>query len=158
MQPELQAQTDRLPAAPARPPASSRWWLALVAISGDILLTSAQIAPWALPILAGMLIVSHPLFYVAGGAALLLFIYMVRPGVRISGRPLTRAEAPRLFAELDALTGKLQVGKGMEVMLDDSFNASALETRGLFGLLGTRRVLYLGIPLIAVLTREQLLG
>jgi hypothetical protein len=43
-------------------------------------------------------------------------------------------------------------------MLDESFNASAAEMRGLLGLVGTRSVLTLGVPLLAVLSREQLLA
>ena len=158
MKPDLQAQAERRDAAAARQPAVSRWWLAIVAIGGDVLLTAAQIAPWALPIAVGVLIVGHPLFYAAGGAAMLLFIYLARPGVRVHGRPLTRAEAPQLFAELDGLAGRLQVAGRTEVMLDDTFNAGALQTRGLFGVVGTRRVLLLGIPLLAALSREHLLG
>ncbi len=68
--------------------------------------------------------------------------------MRLQGRALTREQAPLLFAEIDAIRDKLQVRKRMEVMLDDSFNAGALETRGFFGLFGTRRVLFLGVPLL----------
>lgn len=158
MKPEHQAQIARLEAEAARHPVAYRWRLGAVAIAGDILLTGAQIAPWALPIAGGVLVVNHPFFYWLGAAALVLFVYLVRPGLRLRGRELTQREAPKLFAEMDALRDKLQVRGRMDVMLDDSFNAGALETRGLFGLVGTRRVLILGIPLLAALTREQVLA
>ena len=41
---------------------------------------------------------------------------------------------------------------------DAELNASAAETRGLFGVLGTRRVLTLGVPLLGTLSREELMA
>ena len=45
----------------------------------------------------------------------------------------------------------------MQVYLDASFNASAAETRGFFGLFGTRSALTLGVPLLVALDRRQVL-
>jgi hypothetical protein len=43
----------------------------------------------------------------------------------------------------------------IEARLDDDFNAHAREARGLFGIAGTRRVLTLGVPLLALLGRDE---
>jgi Zn-dependent protease with chaperone function len=152
------AQIERLETQAARHPNLYRFRLAALAIGGDILLTTAHIAPWVLPIGLGVVFLNQPAFYALGGAVLVFFIYLSRPTLRFQGRALTREEAPVLFAEIDAIRDKLQVRKRMEVMLDDSFNAGALETRGFFGLFGTRRILFLGVPLLAALPRQDVLA
>jgi Zn-dependent protease with chaperone function len=158
MNPRHRAQIERLAAQAARHPTAYRFRLAALAIGGDILLTTAHIAPWVLPIGLGVVFLNQPVFYALGGAVLVFFIYLSRPTLRLRGRVLTREQAPLLFDEIDAIRDKLQVRKRMEVMLDDSFNAGALETRGFFGLFGTRRVLFLGVPLLAALPRQDVLA
>jgi Zn-dependent protease with chaperone function len=158
MNPRHQTQIERLEAQAARHPKLYRFRLAALAIGGDILLTTAHIAPWVLPIGLGVFFLNSPVFYALGAGVLVFFIYLSRPTLRLQGRVLTREEAPILFAEIDAIGDKLQVRKRMEVMLDGSFNAGALETRGLFGIVGTRRVLFLGVPLLAALPRQELLA
>ncbi|MCL2429561.1 MAG: M48 family metalloprotease, partial [Alphaproteobacteria bacterium] len=49
----------------------------------------------------------------------------------------------------------VDAGGRIDVRLDDDFNASAREARGLFGIAGTRRVLTLGVPLLALLGRDE---
>ena len=58
----------------------------------------------------------------------------MRPGYRDSGKSIERKDAPELYAALDDLKTKLDVGGRMDVRLDDEVNASAREARGLFGL------------------------
>ncbi len=158
MNPRHRAQIERLEAQAARHPRLYRFRLAVIAIGGDFLLTAAHIAPWVLPIGLGVFVLNNPVGYALGGAVLVFFVYLSRPALRLKGRELSRAEAPVLFAEIDAIRDRLQVRQRMEVMLDDSFNAGALETRGLFGLVGTRRVLFLGVPLLAALPQQEVLA
>ena len=125
---------------------------------GDLALTAVQIAPWFAIIFFGVVIANYTFFYWVGAGALVFFIWVLRPSFRIGGRELHRAEAPGFFAELDALHEKLGVAARMQVLLDDELNASATETRGLLGLLGTQRVLTLGVPLLASVGREELIA
>src|SRR6185436_19190467 len=138
--PELIA---RLQGAAARSPALYRARLMLLAVAGDVTLTAALVLPWFAVIFFGVVLANRVLFYWMGAAALVFLVWLLRPGFRLEGRALRRDEAPELFREIDALRSKLDVRGRMEVLLDDSFNAGAAESRGLFGLAGTRRVLVL---------------
>lgn len=110
------------------------------------------------PILIGAFVLNLPFFYWLAGAAIAFLAWLFRPSLRVEGRALTARDAPALDEAIARLRAKLDVSGRMEVRLDDAFNASALEGRGLFGLLGTRRVLTLGVPLLAVLGREDVLA
>lgn len=89
---------------------------------------------------------------------LVLFgIFWFRPPPA-EGRRLQPADAPQLFAELEAMRAKTRAPQVHEVVLSEEFNASAaqLPRLGLFG--WHKQVLELGIPLLAALTREQALA
>ena len=147
---------ERLERAARRNPALYRFRLTVLAVAGDLALTAAQIAPILAVIFFGVVIANYPFFYWIGAAAAMFFIWVMRPSFRIEGRELKEAEAPVLFRELQGLREKLRVPGRMEVMLADNFNASAAESLGLLGLVGTRRVLRLGVPLLASLNRDEL--
>lgn len=148
----------RLQAEASRRPGAYRLRLAAIAIAGDGALTITQVLPWAVPIVFGAFFVNMELYYWLGGAAIVLLAWILRPTFRVQGRELAIDEAPRLYEDIAALKQKLRVLGRMHVHLDESFNASATETRGLFGLLGTRCVLTLGVPLLIALSREQVLA
>lgn len=141
-----------------RRPGAYRVRLTLIAVAGDLALTATQVLPLALPILIGAFVVNLPFFYWLAGAAIAFLAWLFRPGLRVEGRAVAPAEAPRLHEEIERLRRKLDVPGRLEVRLDGAFNASALEGRGLLGVLGTRRVLTLGMPLLAVLGREDVLA
>jgi Zn-dependent protease with chaperone function len=89
---------------------------------------------------------------------LLLFgLFWFRPP-RIEGKRLHASDAPELFARLEAMRAKTGAPHVHEVVLSEEFNASAaqLPRLGLFG--WHKQVLELGIPLLATLTREQVLA
>lgn len=142
----------------SRSPTAYRFRLATIAIAGDLALTATQVLPWAAPILIGVVLINLKLFYWLGGAAVIFLVWLFRPSFRFQGRPLAIEEAPRLYAEMERLRQALQVPSRMLVYLDNSFNASATETRGLFGLLGTNCALTLGVPLLVALSREQVVA
>lgn len=141
-----------------RRPGAYRARLTLIAVLGDLALTATQVFPLAAPILVGALLLNRELFYWGAGVAILFLAWLFRRTLRIEGRVVTPEEAPRLHGELQALRKKLDAGGRMEVMLTGEFNAGAAESHGLLGLVGTRRVLTLGVPLLAVLSREDLLA
>lgn len=139
-------------------PGRYRIRVTLMAVAGDALLTLAQIVPIVLPMAFGILLYPHPWFIVLGIAAAAFFVWINRPQLRVTGRKLERAEAPSLFAAVDEMRERLQVPGHLEIRLDDAFNASAGEGRGLFGVWGTRRVLVIGMPFLACLSRDDVLG
>jgi Zn-dependent protease with chaperone function len=135
-----------------------RWYrfrIAVIAILGDAAITFVWMLPITLAVGAQFLL--YPDWYHGAGGVIVwvVFLWMGRLEFRITGRLLKRVEAPLLFSMLDELRDQLTVGGRFEVRLTNEFNAGATATRGLFGLLGTRHVLTLGLPLLAVLTTQQ---
>jgi len=130
-------------------------WLAAIAVAGDLALTATLVFPVAATILIG--VVLYPPLFWWGMAGIAFFVWLARPSARFEGRELAEP-APQLQHEIDTLKTRLRVPGRMRVYLDDSFNAGAMQTRGFLGLLGTRCGLVLGVPLLAVLSREQVLA
>ncbi|MFC3147013.1 M48 family metalloprotease [Piscinibacterium candidicorallinum] len=118
---------------------------------------AALLAPIGLPMAFGLVALGYPLLYwCLGAAALAFFAWVVRPKLEFDGEVLARDDAPALFSLIDDVRAKLDVPGRLEVRLNDEFNASAGESRGWFGLIGTKRVLTLGIPLLAALDADDL--
>ncbi|QJR12441.1 Protease HtpX [Usitatibacter rugosus] len=132
--------------------------LAVLALAGDAALTASQVFPIALPMLIGMLWMNNVFIYYAGAAGIVLIAWILRPSFRIDGRVLDATEAPALHAALDDLRKKIGVPGRMVVHVDGDFNASVVETRGFFGLFGTRCVMTIGVPLLAAMSRAQVLA
>src|SRR5262245_37777987 len=153
--PPAPAKLRRLEAAAASRPGLYRMRLALIALTGDVFWTFVRVVPFGLPIAIGALFFSHPYYYALAAFAIVFLIWVMRPGYRDSGKRIEQKDAPDLYAALDDLKTKLDVGGRMDVRLDDEFNAGAREARGLLGLIGTRRVLTLGAPLLALLGKHE---
>lgn len=89
------------------------------------------------------------------------FVWMILRAlwVRIpepEGRPITRAEAPQLFARIDAVRDAVGAPAFHRVLLTDDFNAAVTQVPAL-GLFGWHRnFLLLGLPLLQSLTVPQL--
>jgi Zn-dependent protease with chaperone function len=145
----------RLEAAAAVRPGLYRARLILLALTGDVLLTFVRVAWIAGPIVFGALFVNSTYIDLLAAAFILLFIWATRPGIRDSGASIVRRDAPELYGALDALKAALDVRVRIEVRMVDEFNAGAHEARGLFGIAGTRRVLHLGVPLLAALGKDE---
>jgi Zn-dependent protease with chaperone function len=148
----------RLQSQAARNPRAFRLHLTLLAVAGDAALTATTVLPLAAPIAFGALFYNVELFYWAGAAAIVFFAWVLRPTFELEGRELRGEEAPTLLADIAALKKRLGVSRRIRVRLDDSLNAAAVESRGLFGLLGTQCTLLLGVPLLVALSREQMLA
>jgi Zn-dependent protease with chaperone function len=142
----------------AENPKAYRFRLAAVAVLGDIVLTILRMIPVALLIALSSLFYGGWFFYALAATTFLLFLWLGRADFRVDGRVLERTDAPALFAEVDQLRTQLAVSGKIEIRLNDEFNAGATETRGLFGIIGTRRVLVLGVPLLAILSKAQVLA
>jgi Zn-dependent protease with chaperone function len=139
-------------------PAAYRRRLTFIAVLGDIVLTILRMIPIVLLVAFSSLFYGGWFFQILAVSTLLLFLWLGRPDFRIDGRVLAREQAPELFAEIDKLGAQLSVSGKIEVRINDEFNAGATETRGLFGIIGTKRVLVLGVPLLAILDKQQVLA
>jgi Zn-dependent protease with chaperone function len=148
----------KLEAHAARNPAAYRWKVALLSLFGDVALTTALILPIALPIGIGLLFFQNELLLWLGGIALVFLIWLVRPRAHFSARNIEPNEAPELFAAIGELQRKLGVEGRIDIAVDKNFNAGAIERRGFLGLLGNKRTLVLGVPLLSALTRDQVLA
>jgi Zn-dependent protease with chaperone function len=125
---------------------------------GNLALTVIILLPIFIPAIVVMLISSNAVIHWAAGLSLLLFLWIMRPTHHEINPALPREEAPALYAALDDLRARLGVGYEMQIILTDDFNAGALEMPGLLGSLGTRRTLYLGVPLLCALRPQEALG
>ena len=152
------AVAARLEAAAAANPKSYQLKLAALAIAGDVALTIAQVLPVAGIVIIGMILMNNRFFYAIGTTIVLITVWVLRPDSRVTGRILGADEAPKLRAEVEALQRKIGMPGKLHVRLDGSFNASAMELRGIWGLIGTKRILTLGIPLLLLLSREEVLA
>lgn len=76
----------------------------------------------------------------------------------VKGERITADNAPELFAALETLRKKIRAPRVHEVALTDDFNAAAVQVPrlGIFG--WYKQVLILGVPLLAALSREQMLA
>ncbi|MDX3851758.1 M48 family metallopeptidase [Streptomyces sp. AK02-01A] len=72
------------------------------------------------------------------------------------GLPVTDAREPRLWQTVRALAEQVGTRAPDEIVLIGDTNAAVSEDARLMGLLGGRRRLYLGLPLMAGLTESQL--
>jgi Zn-dependent protease with chaperone function len=71
------------------------------------------------------------------------------------GIPVTRAQAPKLFDEVEAIRKKLDAPTVHRVFVNDDFNA-ALEQRPRLGIFGwPEGILHLGLPLMHALSPEE---
>lgn len=84
----------------------------------------------------------------------MMFMRLDKP----TGRPLTRAEAPKLFDVLDKLRDKLKGPPIHQVLLDDDYNAAICQHArfGIFG--GHTNYLIVGLPFLIGSTPKEMLS
>jgi Zn-dependent protease with chaperone function len=153
--PPSPAKLARLEAAAAAHPIRYRFVLGTLALFGDITLTFVRAFPLAAWPILGALLYNSELFYWVAGITVLFLMWLVRPGYRDDGRPVSRQEMPDLYTALDGLKKDIEVDGPLQIQLDDEMNASAREVRGVFGLFGNRRLMTLGIPLLAIIGKDE---
>src|SRR5262249_5945869 len=94
------------------------------------------------------------LFGLVIAGALLWSIAPRRDRFTPPGPLLERGEHPRLFAELDSIASALDEPMPAEVYLVGDVNAWVTDRGGVMGF-GSRRVMGLGLPLMAMLTTSE---
>lgn len=126
------------------------WFIVVVLIAAAFLAA----AFWADPegrvvcIVAGLFVLGF------GGWASLRVLLVPAPAPQ--GRALTRAEAPALFAELDALRSRLRSAPFHRVLLTPEFNAGVVQSPRLGPLGWSRNHLCLGLPLLDALSPDEM--
>lgn len=91
-----------------------------------------------------LLFLAIPVWYLGKSALQALFIRLPAP----QGREITRADAPALFAALDAMRQQMKGPRFHHVLMIDDVNAAIVQ-RPAFGLFGwPRNYLLLGLPLL----------
>jgi Zn-dependent protease with chaperone function len=71
------------------------------------------------------------------------------------GIPLTPSQAPKLFAEVEAIRARLRAPKVHRILIDDRFNA-AMEQRPLLGVFGwPQGYMHVGLPLMLALSPDE---
>ncbi|HEX4225615.1 MAG TPA: M48 family metalloprotease [Pseudonocardiaceae bacterium] len=90
--------------------------------------------------------------------AILAGLFAVRRAARPrpAAIPVGPAEAPKLWRLVDELAEQIGTAAPAEILLTAEVNAAVTENTRLLGLLPGHRCLYLGIPLLAGLTRPEL--
>jgi Zn-dependent protease with chaperone function len=72
------------------------------------------------------------------------------------GLPLTPQQAPYLWQMVHELAGVVRTRMPDEIRIVPDVNAAVVENSRLLGLIGGRRLLYVGLPLLQVFTLDQL--
>ena len=89
----------------------------------------------------------------AAGLGFLVLAWVVQPSAHDDLQDVDRAKAPQLYEWLDALCARLGAPRIHRIALTNELNAGALEVRRGVSIRPTRRVLVLGVPLLALLDR-----
>ena len=101
-----------------------------------------------------LIFLALPLWFLVRASLRALFVRLPPP----QGLPVTRADAPALFAALDRMRRQLKGPPVHQVLLIDEINAAIVQ-RPLFGLVGwSRNHLLLGLPLLDSLAPEEALA
>ncbi|GIF73607.1 M48 family metallopeptidase [Asanoa siamensis] len=113
------------------------------------------IADWTTGLVAVKIVV--PVLIAAIGALAVSMWRAIRhrpdPAV---GVPVTEAEAPALWATVRELAAEVRTRMPDEIRLMPDVNAGVSEDARLLGLVGGRRYLYIGLPLLQAMTVDQL--
>lgn len=128
--------------------------VALVGIAGAMLFTGGAALLLLLKLGKLLFLLAIPLWFTLKSAVQALFIRLPVP----SGREITRAEAPALFAALDDMRRKMDGPRFHHVLVVNEVNAAVVQ-RPAFGLIGwPRNYLLLGLPLLECIAPDEALA
>ncbi|MFP8780746.1 M48 family metalloprotease [Hydrogenophaga sp. RWCD_12] len=122
--------------------AETAFWLTTMLLWVPILILTSVFYPssWAWAAAVGLSVLSW---------------WWSQPSIEVEGFKVLRADAPLLYKELDQLAKALDAPQIDEVLLDGSLNAGAYESRGFLSMIGVRRTLILGLPLLRLLNKAE---
>lgn len=161
------ARVARLEAESRRAPDAYRRRVALLAALGYVVLGALALLGLGLPVLAvGMMFVTGREWDVQAGIMIVLLLMMGAGVLRAlwvpvappPGYALWADHVPELAAEIERLRREAGAPPLDGVVIDSDLNAAAVTCPRAFGLLGERRYLVLGLPLLRLLDRDELLA
>ena len=91
------------------------------------------------------------------GLALFIFLWwLVQPSPGTVGRhTVSRDDSPALFQMVNGLCADASAPRIHRIVLDNELNAAAYQTGGFLSLVGSRRTLILGVPLLRMLSADE---
>lgn len=128
--------------------------VALVGIAGALAFTGGAALLLLLKLGKLLFLLAIPLWFTLKSAVQALFVRLPAP----QGHPVTRTQAPALFAALDDMRRSMNGPRFHHVLVVDDMNAAVVQ-RPAFGLVGwPRNYLLLGLPLLECLAPEEALA
>ncbi len=134
----------------------SRWsvfWLALFGELSFVALAAVPLAPLAA---FQMLYLGPKLTAVLFVVLLVILWYVVQPGAHRPHPDINPRDMSPLRELVDDLCKKADAPKIHNIVLTDELNAAALQTGGLASWIGVKRTLFLGVPLMHLLSLEEI--
>jgi Zn-dependent protease with chaperone function len=130
--------------------------LTLEALAAELVFVVVALLPLA-PVVALQFVFFGPRFaLVSAGLLFLFFWWLIQPSLgSLDGQVIKRAEAPLLFEAVDELRRKAAAPAIHSIILDDELNAAAYQSGGFLSLWGGRRTLILGVPLLRLLSADE---
>ena len=156
---------ERLERSSARSPGWYRFRLALLALAGYAVLAVAVLVALALSVGLGLLLLlsksvwALKLIKLVWIPLVLAWLILKALWVRIpepEGRRLQPGEAPVLEREVERLRRQAGAPPLAGIVIDTDLNAAAASVPRLLGLAGNRHFLVLGLPLMQVMSPEEL--
>ncbi|MEM1355919.1 MAG: HEAT repeat domain-containing protein [Planctomycetota bacterium] len=165
--------TGRIPEVTTAKPLTAAVALSTLVIAGMIGLYIALIGAWgfltvrflmALPDRLERFSVFGTVFWLCvASVAVMVLLFLVKPLIplprgRSKPTEITEQDQPELFAYIDGLADCTDTPRPERILIDIDANASASFQGGLFGGIGGRLTLTLGLPLAGSLTIRQFAG
>src|SRR5262245_52769338 len=107
--PPSPAKLARLEVEAAAHPIRYRVVLRTLALLGDAVLTFVRVLPLAFIPIVGAVITNNTFFYWVTGIAVPFLVWLVRPGLRDDGNPISPKDMPELYAAVDRLKSEIDV-------------------------------------------------
>ncbi|WP_157214549.1 M48 family metallopeptidase [Polaromonas sp. CF318] len=130
--------------------------LTLLALASELIFVTVVILPIAPFVMLQAAIWGAGFAAVFGVTAFTFLWWLVQPSPGTVGRhAVRREEAPALFEMVDGLCTNAAAPRIHRIVLDNELNAAAYQTGGFLSLLGSRRTLILGVPLLRMLNLDE---
>jgi Zn-dependent protease with chaperone function len=133
-----------------------RFSLTLLALASELVFVAMVLLPLAPFVMLQGVIWGSGFAMALGLAAFLFLWWLVQPSPGTVGEhTLHREKAPALFRMMEDLCVDAAAPPIHRIVLDNELNAAAYQTGGFLSLIGSRRTLILGIPLLRMLTEDE---
>lgn len=134
---------------------SERTRLVGLALAAELVFLVVVLIP-VLPLVALQAVLLGPkVAFAVGAVATLGLWWLIQPDTGLQGDEISVPQESSLRATIDSLCRGINAPHIDRIALDDRMNAAAFQSRGFLSLVGVRRTLTLGIPLLRLLTADE---